>query len=417
MNKIIKILKNDYAYNIVNKGYTIFVGLLSSAFMTRFLGVEFRGDYAFITQIVVIASNILGFGMYQSYSYFYKNSKNKEVIFRQYITIYITQFVLYTILSILVLLLDSNYYMYFLAVILLPSQIFYQQLEATMAVENIRLKISLNMFLNTLRLFINIIMFYFFSSSLLIAVSITLLLNLLISFSYIIIYKVKPSLKIINFSLISEIIRFSWLPMLTSLLITLNYSVDTIMLNYLSDSYSLSIYSVAAGIVTYFWFIPDAFKEVLVSKVTREKGNNSTNLAIKISLLVMIFVIIAFIIFGNIAIYIFYGKEFMSSYPITIILAIGGISMIFYKMIGVVLLAEGDTKVYFINLLLSASSNIAINFVVIPLWGMYGAAISTVISYTLCGWLFLIFYCKKTSQSLKEVLYFPKSELKRMVKK
>lgn len=417
MNKIIKMLKNDYAYNIVNKGYTIFVGLLSSAFMTRFLGVEFRGDYAFITQIVVIASNILGFGMYQSYSYFYKNSKNKEVIFRQYITIYITQFVLYTTLSILVLLLDSNYYMYFLAVILLPSQIFYQQLEATMAVENIRLKISLNMFLNTLRLFIYIIMFYFFSSSLLIAVSITLLLNLLISFSYIIIYKVKPSLKIINFSLISEIIRFSWLPMLTSLLITLNYSVDTIMLNYLSDSYSLSIYSVAAGIVTYFWFIPDAFKEVLVSKVTREKGNNSTNLAIKISLLVMIFVIIAFIIFGNIAIYIFYGEEFMSSYPITIILAIGGISMIFYKMIGVVLLAEGDTKVYFINLLLSASSNIAINFVVIPLWGMYGAAISTVISYTLCGWLFLIFYCKKTSQSLKEVLYFPKSELKRMVKK
>ncbi|MGF2120300.1 polysaccharide biosynthesis C-terminal domain-containing protein [Enterococcus casseliflavus] len=417
MSKLHKILKNDYVYNIVNKGYTIFIGLLSSAFMTRFLGVEYRGDYAFITQIVVIASNILGFGMYQSYSYFYKKSKDKEKIFQQYITIYIFQFFLYTLISIVVLFLHHNYFLYFLAAILLPSQIFYQQLEATMAVENIRLKISLNMILNTVRLFIYIAVFYLFESSLSIAVGITLLLNIIISFSYIFIYRIKPSLKFIDFNLIVKIIKFSWLPMLTSLLITFNYSVDTIMLKYLSDSYSLSIYSVAAGIITYFWFIPDAFKEVLVSRVTREKGSDSTNIAIKVSLLVMIIVIIAFLIFGNIAIYIFYGKEFMASYPITLILSIGGISMIFYKMIGVVLLAEGDTKVYFINLFISAASNVAINFLVIPIWGMYGAAVSTVISYTICGWLFLVFYCKKTDQSIREVLFFKKGELKRMVRK
>lgn len=411
MTRIKKIFKNDYFFNFINKGYTIIVGLLSSAFLTRYLGVEYRGDYAFITQVVAIFGNILGLGIYQSYSYFFKNSDNKKKIFNQYISVYGLQFLIYFLFSIILLVLGKINYLYLLAILILPSQILYQQLEATMAVENIRLKIRLNMILNGVRLVVFLIVFLFIKRSLLVAVIITISSNLLISLAYMLLYKIKPSMKNINFSFIKKIISFSWLPMITSLLITFNYSIDTIMLKFLSDDVSLGIYSVAAGIITYFWFVPDAFKEVLVSRVTREKGTKSTNFAVKLSLLMMLATILVFLFFGHFAIVIFFGKEFSSAYGLTLILSIGGISMIYYKMIGVVLLAEGDTKSYFINLLISALINVAFNFFAIPLWGMYGAAISTVLSYTACGVLFLKSYCKKTNQCMGDVIFLTRDEM------
>ena len=49
----------------------------------------------------------------------------------------------------------------------------------------------------------------------------------------------------------------------------LNYGVDVIMLKGLGTGEDLGLYAVAAGIVTYLWVIPDAIKEVLVSRVVR----------------------------------------------------------------------------------------------------------------------------------------------------
>ena len=416
MEKMKKIFSNDYFFNVINKGYTIIVGLLSSAFLTRYLGVEFRGDYSFITQLVAIFGNILGLGIFQSYSYFYKKSRNKGRTFKQYISIYGLQFLFYSVLSIIISLLGKIDYLFSLAILTIPSQILYQQLEATMAVENIRLKIRLNMLLNGARLIVFAVAFLFLERSLLVVIIITIASNLLISIAYMIFYKTKPSLKHINTSFITKIISFSWLPMITSLLITFNYSIDTIMLKFLSDEASLGVYSVAAGIVTYFWFVPDAFKEVLVSRVTREKGTRSTNFTIKISLLIMVGTIFIFLIFGRFAIVVFFGKEFIRAYGVTLILSIGGISMIFYKMIGVILLANGDTKSYFVNLLISVLINVSFNLIVIPLWGMYGAAISTVVSYTVCGGLFLKSYCKQTNQYMKSVIFLTYNELIEIIK-
>ena len=56
--------------------------------------------------------------------------------------------------------------------------------------------------------------------------------------------------------------------------------------------------------------------------------------------------------------------------------------MVFYKMIGVVLLAEGNVGFTF-SLFISVLANIIANIVTIPILGMYGALLSSVISYHL----------------------------------
>lgn len=74
--------------------------------------------------------------------------------------------------------------------------------------------------------------------------------------------------------------------------------------------------------------------------------------------------------------------------------------MIFYKMIGTVLLTEGKRWVYFLTLLVSALINCIGNILLIPEYGMYGSAFSSVISYSVCGLAFLVYFAKVKNISL-----------------
>lgn len=409
-----KLFRNDYSLNVMNKIYTIGIGVLSTAFITRYLGIEYKGDYSYITQMVLVLTIVFNLGIHQSYSFFYR--KNNGEVFEKYISVYLTQFILHILLALSLLpLIDNKIYIYIL--LLLPFSVINQQMESTMAIENIRLKIMLHMFLVTIRMLSFLVIFLTLDTSLLPPIVITILLHIFSVLVYI--YYSKPDIKKIRFdkSFLLKVIKYSWVPMLTALLINLNYSADVFLLKYMGTSTELGLYSTALGIINYFWLLPDAFKEVLLSKFTKTNSNKSVLFSIKLSLFTIILLIIAFVIFGRFAISILYGEEFLGSYLVTVILSLGAISMVFYKMIGVVLLAEGKRWLYFFLLLTSVVINIIANMVFIPIFGMYGAAYSSVISYSVCGFSFLLSFLKDHNLKLKDAVWFNTSELTNLKKK
>lgn len=410
---IFKFFENDYSLNLINKIHTIFMGLISSIFMTRYLGVVLRGEYSFITQLTSVASIILSIGIHQSYSYFYK--KNGGKIFKKYSDLYFLLFIIYTILSIFLVFWVKNK-MYIYSIVLIPSSVINLQMEATMAVENIRLKIKLHMLSVTIRAISFILMYLFLSQSLLTPVILTIILNLMTVIIYFYNIKIIPNIDKIDFNFSKQVINYSWLPMITSLLVTLNYSIDVFILKYMETPYVLGLYSTALSIINYIWLVPDAFKEVLISRVSRSDSERPTVDAAKISFYTVIVIILVFILFGQFAITLLYGTEFEESYLVTVILSFGALSMVFYKIIGVQLLAEGKRVFYFMSLLLSVILNIILNLIFIPLLGMYGAAIASVFSYTICGLMFLVYFTKYKNISVRNFFIITKNELNRFKK-
>jgi O-antigen/teichoic acid export membrane protein len=294
--------------------------------------------------------------------------------------------------------------------LLFPFNIVYRQLEGTMAVENIRAKIAMHISSMLVRMILYAILFFFFSSNLIYPVLVTIII-VIIEIVYFL--KVQKTLLIvlpIDKIIAIEALKFSFLPMITSLLVTLNYGVDIILLKHLGDPVELGIYSTASGLINYFWLIPDAFRDVLLSRVARNDNDKSTQLAIKVSVWSVVGVIIIFSVIGYYSIILLYGNEFAEAYTLVLILSIGIISMVYYKMIGVVMVAEGRTKQYFWFLLVSVLVNVGSNIITIPLWGMYGAAIASVLSYTLCGVLFLSYYARGKKIKLSFMLKFSKDE-------
>lgn len=393
IDKVKKTLKNDYGLSLFNKAYSILIGIVSSAFYVRYLGLEYKGVYSYINEVATIIGLVINLGIYQSYPFFYRKKGNN--IFESYADIFVTQFLLYVSISVIVGAFFHNNMIIKLICLQLPFFVLKTQLENIVIVENIKLYMWAEMALKTLIALINMILWLIAPTHVSYVVLTVALTNFLISIVYLkgLHYRfswryLKPDL-----SFFKEVAIFGIYPMLSALLMTLNYSVDIIFLEHLSTPNELSLYSVAAVLINYVWLIPNAFKEVLISKIAKSDSDDQVSFSCRISLLITLICLIGFAIAGRTVVYIVFGTDFTECYLVTLVLFIGAFSMIFFKMLGVVFVAEGRQKEYFIILLISVIVNLISNFLLIPIWGMYGAAFASVASYSVCGIAFLCKYC------------------------
>lgn len=254
-------------------------------------------------------------------------------------------------------------------------------------------------------------------SSIYILLLITFLEDLLIIVATLISFNFKPQIKNIKFSDIKKIYKLGFLCMIMHSLMTLNYSLDIFFLKNMTNSKMVGLYSVGVALANMLWLIPDAFKDVLVSKTSRDDSINEIVKVTKYSLYFSIILIIGFAIFGRLFISLLYGKEFINSYLCTIILFIGCLSMIIYKLIHPIYIAKGKQFIVVSILAVSVLANIIANLILIPHYNIYGAAIASVISYSLCSIIFLYIFCKEYKVSYKEFFIIRKNEIKQIINK
>ena len=158
--------------------------------------------------------------------------------------------------------------------------------------------------------------------------------------------------------------------------------------------------------------IPNAVKEILLSKLANGKGKDEVCKIIKLCWPICLISTICIIILGKPFIYIFYGSEYADAYLTTIICVFGTIFMIFFKMISTYNIINGRQKINLVLLLISNVINILLNVFLIPLYGTNGAAVASDISYFICAILFVSYFCKTEKLKLKQVIFLKKEDMK-----
>ena len=91
--------------------------------------------------------------------------------------------------------------------------------------------------------------------------------------------------------------------------------------------------------------------------------------------------------------------------------------MSYFKIIGTLLLAQGKKGVYLGMLSASVLVNILCNMLTIPLWGKMGAAVASVVSYAVAGFVFLGYYLRTYSIPLSAVFVFSPAEKAKLMSK
>ena len=411
-----KVIKNDYILSLLAKVVKIFIGLLATSFLTRYLGIVNKGEYTFINQVISVCGLIFNFGIYQSYAFYYK--KRGPVVFNKYISITLFQFIVYIILGGVISVLAKSLVVTLIC-ITLPFQVMRMQMDNIMLVQNVRSRMQSTMLFSVASMFANLVLLLalyleVLPSSVIPAIIVVILMDSLAVIRYFVKERENIKFTSVDFGFAKEVLKFGYLPMLSALLVTLNYRVDIFFLKNAGVPLELSLYAVAAGIMNYMWLIPDAFKDVLFSRVARNNGESAIAFSVKFSLAFLLLTTIGFAVFGKLFISLMFGDEFLPSYDVTMVLFLGVYSMIFYKMFGIVMLAEGKRVPYFLMLLASVILNVVLNYILIPDYGMYGAAYASVGSYNLCGIMFLIYFSKSKKIPIKKLLLINKGDIENM---
>lgn len=402
MKQIFKrIINNDYSLSIICKILTAFIGIVSSAFSTRYLGIQYKGDYAYITHVTSIVVLILNLGIYQSYSYNYKTIG--KGILKKYTDIFFCQFFIFILIMTVLLVIIKDPLICFI-ILLVPFNVLKMQYMNIGLIENIRLSLWLNVLNGMLMAICYMALFFWASANILFVVLLTVFVDIIT----ILIYGIKlgevPKIWEIDIPFFKSVIRFGFIPMLSGLLATINYSIDIIFLKQMGQPDELSLYSLAANIVNYVWLIPDAFKSVLFSKSAKTFDVESIEFSSQISIAFISICFIGFAIVGKPLLTMLYGIDFIGSYWPTLLLIAGAFSMSIYKIIGIVLVSQGKRIAHFVSLTISAITNVGMNALLIPKIGMYGAGIASVCSYSICGIGLMVYFCRLFSVAPKKLL-------------
>ncbi|MCI7735965.1 MAG: polysaccharide biosynthesis C-terminal domain-containing protein [Clostridiales bacterium] len=408
-----RLTDNDYVFTIFTKIMAVLIGLIASSYSNRFLGPELKGQLGRISSMLSIVAVTANFGLYQPYPY-YKRLGEPDVL-DKFLRIFLLQFIAYTVIGVFGAVALESFEL--TAVCLLaPIQVLANQLSFMIMVEDVKFK---NVIFFTARItntVITILAFYTMDRTILVALALIIVGDLITIVFALLRMRRLPNPLRADLRFAAKIVPFGLISMLTTLMLTLNYRVDTLMMGYMfavSDT-EIGYYTLGVSLSEYGWLIPDAFREVLFSRTAKDDAIGEVTMSMKVNLYLTLLMIAGILVLGRPVIYLLAGAPYLPAYPVTVMLIAGIIPMSYFKIIGTLLLAQGKKMVYLGMLTGSVVVNILCNLVTIPLWGKMGAALSSVVSYTVAGGMFLLYYLRTYRVPLRDVFLFRREELDRL---
>lgn len=196
-----------------------------------------------------------------------------------------------------------------------------------------------------------------------------------------------------------------WYVAISSLLVTLYMKIDQVMLGAMLDSTTENgIYSAAVRIAEMWYFIPTAiiasFQPIIVLKKKESELLYEKAMQKLYNIIATVGIIfgIGISLFGNIAINILYGQEYMAAADILKISAWAGLFATLGTARSVWLVNENLQKYTLVYTIAGSITNISLNYLLIPTMGAKGAAIATLVAQFVTNILALLPF-KKTRKS------------------
>lgn len=202
-------------------------------------------------------------------------------------------------------------------------------------------------------------------------------------------FSFRPAL--LTLSNIRLVLSFGLSTAVIAMLITLNYNVDVVVLNALgADESQVGIFGVAYTLSNMLWFIPDAFKEYVYHKSAHGAPPAMTVVLVAANMGICILICVAFFFAGRPFLGVLYGAEFEAAFEATMIVFVGIIPMVAFKLVHPHYVNDGRSLSVAVLLCVSIAVNVLVASALVPGYGAVGAAIATVVAYSFCGALFML---------------------------
>jgi len=252
----------------------------------------------------------------------------------------------------------------------------------------------------------------------LLGLSIAFIGGILASFIAVVYFTEKNVFSIFKTKIVSikpywELFNYSWPLMFTALLFMLSLWTDSLLIGYFKDAATVGIFNAAGPIAFLVYQLPSSLMVIFLPIITdlRAKGDSAGVESVHKTVSRWIFItglmaVAGMAIFSKELIDLIFGNNYLLASTPLIILAIGYFINSFIFSGQRILMAFDKTRLIFVDITISFSLNILLGILLIPRYGLIGAAVSTALSFILLSIITLI----QTRYVLKlktfEMIYF-----------
>ncbi len=193
------------------------------------------------------------------------------------------------------------------------------------------------------------------------------------------------------------IIKDSWPLMLSGVAWSIYMKIDQIMIKNMIGNEQAGIYAVAAKLSEFWYFIPgticaSVFPAIVrAQKISKELYEERLSKLYSLMFYLALVVAVLTTIFASLIIFILFGHEYLSAAVALRIYIWAGIGVCLNSALIYYLISENQTKISAISSIFGAVINITLNFILIPKYGISGAAFASFISYILVSLSILSF--------------------------
>ncbi|OEF79690.1 hypothetical protein A148_12235 [Vibrio splendidus 1F-157] len=203
------------------------------------------------------------------------------------------------------------------------------------------------------------------------------------------------------------------LPMLFSAMLSVLYMrVDQLTISALSTLEQLATYSAASRLIEIGYVVIGVTATAFFPKILNSKGNNREKsyrrcyeLAWGVGtllFLIYVFFVAPFTVF-------IYGSEYTDSLGLVMILSLGMPLVALRNFSGKIYISKGFYKHTLYRSIIGLATNVVLNFILVPLWGGYGASMATIFSLFVVVFVYdFIFEELKFNNKLKFMVFIKK---------
>jgi O-antigen/teichoic acid export membrane protein len=210
-----------------------------------------------------------------------------------------------------------------------------------------------------------------------------------------------------------EELRFGGKAVVGTVAERLQFRADTFIVNAITGIRATGIYSVTTGIAETLWYVPNALGVVMFSRAvdpTADAGRTAAVLT-RTTLALSVLLAVPTAILGPRLVRLVYGPQFADA-GVALRLIIPGI--IAYSVVAILsryLTGRGRPGTGTLILLLGLVANVVANLLLVPRYGIVGAATASSISYSLTALVILAVFVRVSGRGVAETLLIRRSDI------
>lgn len=195
-------------------------------------------------------------------------------------------------------------------------------------------------------------------------------------------------------SIARRMLADSWPLIFTGLVVTIYMRIDQVMIKEMMTERDVGLYASALKISEIWYFVPTLISTSLFPAILNAKKASAELYARRLrqlmsfTLWLSAAVAVPLSLFSDAVVVGLFGEPFRSAGTILLVHCWTGIFVSLGVTSGRWYLSENLQKYSFYRTFLGALVNVGLNFVLIPLWGTTGAAVSTIVAQVMAAFLF-----------------------------